>query len=178
MEIRRADGTFGSEKAIYQDVDEYCPDATEPYPGIDEPFVSHDEAAVADWSKCTTECGGQGQPACNRSWSKKNLRRKWHEAGRVKHPRMGFLAGVLKGEIVIWGGECFGPAQIRQWNLDGTLRMTRSLDQPRSCKIQMKPGPGGSVRTINDDYIEAFSFIRMNSAGYLFGERRYVELDG
>ena len=178
LEIRRADGTFGSEKAIYQDVDEYCPDATEPYPGIDEPFVSHDEAAVSDWSKCTTECGGQGQPACNRSWSKRNLRRKWHEAGRVKHPRMGFLAGVLKGEIVIWGGECFGPAQIRQWNLDGTLRMTRSLDQPRSCKIQMKPGPGGSVRTINDDYIEAFSFIRMNSAGYLFGERRYVELDG
>ena len=86
MEIRRADGTFGSEKAIYQDVDEYCSDPTEPYPGIDEPFVSHDEIAVADWYKCTTECGGQGQSACNRSWSKKNLRRKWHEAGRVNVP--------------------------------------------------------------------------------------------
>ena len=86
--------------------------------------------------------------------------------------------GTLKGEIIVWGGECFGPAQIRQWNLDGTLRMSRSLDQPRSCKIQMKRASDGSVKTINDDYIEVFSMIRMNDAGYLFGERRYVELEG
>ena len=78
----------------------------------------------------------------------------------------------------MWGGECFGPAQIRQWNLDGTLRMTRTLDQPRSCKIQMKKAPDGSVQTVNDDYMEVFSFIRMNNAGFLFGERRYVELTG
>ena len=42
----------------------------------------------------------------------------------------------------------------------------------------MKKAPDGSVQTINDDYIEVFSFIRMNSAGFLFGERRYVELEG
>ena len=42
----------------------------------------------------------------------------------------------------------------------------------------MKKAPDGSVQTINDDYIEVFSFIRMNQAGFLFGERRFVELDG
>jgi hypothetical protein len=178
LEIHRADGTYGSDKTKYKDVDEYCPNAVEPYPGIDPAFAEHDEAAVGDYTECTTECGGNGQPKCNRKWSKRNLRRSWHEAGRIKHPRMGFLAGVLRGDIMVWGGECFGPAQIRQWNLDGTLRMTRSLDQPRSCKIQMKPGPGGEVISVNDDYIESFSFIRMNKAGFLFGERRYVELEG
>ena len=78
---------------------------------------------------------------------------------------------------MVWGGECFGPAKIRQWNLDGTMRSMRTLDQPRSCKIQMKK-VGNKINTVNDDYIEVFSFIRMNKAGFLFGERRYVELEG
>ena len=95
LEIRRADGTYGSDKAIYQDQDEFCPDAVEPYPGFDAPYVNHDESATSDYLGCTTECGGNGQPACNRSWKKRNLRRKWHEAGRIKHPRMGFLAGKV-----------------------------------------------------------------------------------
>ena len=42
----------------------------------------------------------------------------------------------------------------------------------------MKKAPDGSVQTVNDDYMEVFSFIRMNNAGFLFGERRYVELTG
>ena len=178
LEVRRADGTWGSDKAIYKhQLDEFCPDATEPYPGIDPPFSTHNEAAVADYTQCTNQCGGANEPACNRSWMKRNLRRSWHEAGRIKHPRMGFLAGTLRGEVIVWGGECFGPAKIRQWNLDGTLRSMRTLDQPRSCKIQMKK-VGDKINTVNDDYIEVFSFIRMNKAGFLFGERRYVELEG
>ena len=184
LEVRRADGTWGSDKEKYATVlDEYCPEATESYPGIDPVHESSPEAAVGDYTECTTECnqtGEDGIPVCNRSWAKRNLRRRWHEAGRIKHPRMGFLAGTLKGEIIVWGGECFGPTQIRQWNLDGTLRMSRMADQPRSCKIMMKSsGPSiNEVDTTNDDYIEVFSFIRMNQAGFLFGERRFVELDG
>ena len=102
LEIRRADGTYGSEKARYADVvEEFCPDAVEPYPGNDPEFVSGDEAATSDYLECTTECGGRNQPACNRRWSKRNLRRQWHEAGRIKHPRMGFLAGTVSFSLLI-----------------------------------------------------------------------------
>ncbi|CBY31517.1 unnamed protein product [Oikopleura dioica] len=174
LEVPRADGTYGSEHESYADeLKEYCPDAEPSYPGIDESINHGDETPVADFTECTPVCDVEGAPACNRVWKKKNLRAAWHEAGRIKHPRMGFLAGQLKGEIVVWGGECYGPANTRQWNLDGTLRATRVDFQPRSCKVDIQAG-----KTINDDYMEVFSFLRMNSAGFIFGERRYVEFDG
>ena len=96
LEIRRADGTYGSDKAIYSaQLNEFCPDAIESYPGFDEAFVNGAESATGDYLGCTSECGGASQPECNRSWQKRNLRREWHEAGRIKHPRMGFLAGTV-----------------------------------------------------------------------------------
>ena len=74
LEVRRADGTFWSDRAFYDDfVEEYCPEATATYPNVDDPIVHDDESAVTDGTKCTSECGGQGQPACNRKWSKKIL---------------------------------------------------------------------------------------------------------
>ena len=98
IEIPRADGKYGSDFATYaNEVEEFCPNAEPSYPGVDPDFVESDEAAVGDYVECTTDCGGKNQPKCNRKWKKINLRRKWHEAGRIKHPRMGFLAGVLKG---------------------------------------------------------------------------------
>ena len=175
LEIPRADGTYGSDNEFYSEfVEEYCPNAKDTFPGVDPPINHGEETAVTDYTECTEDCGGSGQPDCNRKWRKINLKRKWHEAGRIKHPRMGFLAGTLKGEIVIWGGECYGPDKMRQWNLDGTLRATRLQYQPRSCGIQID----ASGKSNNDDYIEVFSMIRMNKAGFLFGERRYVELNG
>ena len=175
IEIPRADGKYGSDHPYYSEyVTEYCPNAEETFPGVDAPIEHGDESAVGDYTECTEDCGAPGQPECNRKWKKVNLRRKWHEAGKIKHPRMGFLAGTLKGEVVIWGGECYGPDKMRHWNLDGTLRATRLQYQPRSCGIEIDGGGNAN----NDDYIEVFSIIRMNKAGYLFGERRYVELDG
>ena len=38
---------------------------------------------------------------------KKCLRSKWQEAGKILYPRMGFVAGSLLGEIIIFGGECW-----------------------------------------------------------------------
>lgn len=59
-------------------------------------YIFSQESAVADGTQCTEECGASFQPRCNRFWQKKNLRRKWHEAGRIRHGRMGSLSGVLK----------------------------------------------------------------------------------
>ena len=175
LEIPRADGKYGSDHPDFaREVAEYCPDAEATFPGIDQPINHDGQSAVSAYTECTEECGGSGQPACNRLWKAKNLRRRWHEAGKIKHPRMGFLAGTLMGEVVVWGGECYGPSSIRQWNLDGSLRSTRVNYQPRACGITID----SNSRANNDDYMEIFSMIRMNSAGYLFGERRYVELEG
>ena len=175
LEIPRADGKYGSDDEFYADfVEEYCPDADDTFPGLDPPIKHHAESAVKDYTDCTEECGGKNQPKCNRKWKKINLRRKWHEAGRIKHARMGFLSGTLKGEMLIWGGECYGPNKMRAFNLDGTLRAARLTEQPRPCGIMINKNGEGT----NDDYMEVFSMIRMNKAGYLFGERRHVELDG
>ena len=61
LEIRRADGTYGSKKPFYQDVAEWCPDAKPTYPGVD-PEIEHNlESAVHNFDLCTSECGGAGQ---------------------------------------------------------------------------------------------------------------------
>ena len=175
VQVRRADGTYGSDREFYQEVvEEYCPEATATYPTVDKPIVHDDESAVSDGTKCTTECGGEDQPACNRKWSKKNLRRRWHEAGRIKNGRMGSLSGVLKGELMLWGGECYGGTTVKNFGPDGNERSVARVDRPRPCRMQMLKN--GSRQS--GDYIEAFSFIRMNKAGYLFGEPRVVDLVG
>ena len=59
LEIRRADGTFGSDLPFYSDIKEWCPDAEPTYPGID-PEIQHNlESAVHDFDLCTSECGGK-----------------------------------------------------------------------------------------------------------------------
>lgn len=119
---------------------------------MDDPIVHGNESPVADYTECTNICDVEGAPDCNRVWKKKNLRRAWHEAGRIKHARMGFLAGQIKGEIVVWGGECYGPTAQRQWNLDGSPRATRVNFQPRACKANIQNG-----KVLNDDYMEVGS---------------------
>jgi hypothetical protein len=108
LEIRRADGTWGSDKPIYEtELNEFCPDAVESYPGFDPVYVNGAESATSDYLGCTSDChlpgqpGQPGQQECNRSWQKRNLRREWHEAGRIKHPRMGFLAGTVSSQLFI-----------------------------------------------------------------------------
>ena len=98
LEVRRADGTFGSDRAFYRDqLAEHCPNAETTYPTVDAPIEHDNESAVSDATQCTDQCGQKSsQPECNRLWAKRNLRRRWHEAGRIKHGRMGSLSGVLK----------------------------------------------------------------------------------
>ena len=71
IEIRRADGTYGSErkrngKRIYQSqVDEFCANAEDPFPNVTPPLpnINHsddDESAVKSPTSCTNKCGGQG----------------------------------------------------------------------------------------------------------------------
>ena len=155
-------------------MEEYCPEATATYPNVDDPIVHDNESAVSDGTKCTSECGGQGQPACNRKWSKKNLRKRWHEAGRIRNGRMGALSGSLKGELLLWGGECYGGTTVRDFGPDGKVRAVQNVNRPRPCRMQMLKD--GTRRS--GDYIEAFSFVRMNKAGFLFGEKRSIDLVG
>ena len=102
IEIPRADGKWGTDHATYAaEVSEFCPDAEPEYPGFD-PEIQHDfESTVGNFDQCTTDCGGEGQPDCNRKWQKKRLRRKWYEAGRIINPRMGHMTSVLKGEVTL-----------------------------------------------------------------------------
>ena len=87
---------------------------------------------------------------------------------------MGSLSGVLRGELLLWGGECYGGRDVRDFNPDGTVRGISTVNRPRPCR--MKILKDGSRQA--GDYIEAFSFVRMNKAGYLFGERRQIDLEG
>ena len=100
IEIPRADGSWGTDHSAYAEkIEEFCPEAEPEYPGFD-PEIKHDlESAVGDFDLCTTECGGKGQPKCNRKWEKRRLRRAWHETGRVINPRMGHMSAVLNGEV-------------------------------------------------------------------------------
>ena len=87
---------------MYQDtVEEYCPDANATYPNVDPAIIHDDESAVADGTQCTSECGEGFEYACNRRWKKKNLRKRWHESGRIRFGRMGSLSGVLKVFLII-----------------------------------------------------------------------------
>ena len=80
---------------------ENCPNAETTYPTVDEPIQHDNESPVSDATQCTAKCGQKAsQPECNRLWQKRNLRRKWHEAGRIRHGRMGSLSGVLKVRIL------------------------------------------------------------------------------
>ena len=67
LEVRRADGTYGSQRGnVYEDeVHEYCPDAQDPFPNVDDilPNINQSndpESAVNDPTQCTSQCGGQG----------------------------------------------------------------------------------------------------------------------
>ena len=92
LEIRRADGTFGSERPFYKEsVTESCPNAKKVH-DEDAEMETGLESPVADFTKCV-ECSGEG---CNRIWKKRNLRKKWHEAGRIKYSRVGFMAASFK----------------------------------------------------------------------------------
>ena len=45
LEVRRADGTFGSDKNFYHDsVTEHCPNAETTYPTVDQP-ISHNNVS-------------------------------------------------------------------------------------------------------------------------------------
>ena len=179
LEVRRADGTYGSDRAFYRDsVKEHCKNAQATYPNVDQPIDHDAESAVQDPTECTSQCGGSGQVECNREWKKINLRRRWHEAGRIEHGRMGSLSGVLKGELLLWGGECYGGTEVKDFWPDGSLRPRGAAgadgQRPRPCR--MKIMKDGTRRA--GDFFEVFSFIRMNRAGYLFGEKRQVDLIG
>ena len=87
---------------------------------------------------------------------------------------MGSLSAVLKGELMLWGGECYGGTVIRDFGPDGKLRSVQNLNKPRPCRMSMLKN--GQRRS--GDYIEAFSFVRMNKAGFLFGEKRSIDLIG
>ena len=175
IEIRRADGTYGSERSKYAaEIKEFCPDAETTFPTVDEPITIDDESPVKDPTQCTKQCGGAGEPACNRVWKKTNLRRRWHEAGRIKNGRMGSLSGVLKGELLLWGGECYGDSTVRDFGPDGFVRAVSNVMKPRPCRMTIDK----SGKRRSGDYIEAFSFVRMNKAGFIFGERRQIDLVG
>ena len=104
LEIRRADGTFGTDKEFYtSEVRETCPNAQKVY-NEDPNIIYHNESAVKDFTQCQP-CVGD---SCNRVWKKKNLRGKWHEAGRIRYPRLGAISATLKGEAILFGGECGG----------------------------------------------------------------------
>lgn len=87
---------------------------------------------------------------------------------------MGSLSAVLKGELMLWGGECYGGTTIRDFGPDGKVRAVQNLNKPRPCRMSMLQN--GQRRS--GDYIEAFSFVRMNKAGFLFGEKRSIDLIG
>lgn len=105
------------------------------------------------------------------------MRRKWHEAGRIRNPRMGFLSGILQGEIVIFGGECYGQEVKRSFNPDGSLRATKVKAEPGPCGIKINKN-GMGIFNGQNDYLEAFSILRMNKAGYIFGDSRKANLVG
>ena len=98
LEVRRADGRYGSDLDFYVDsLAEHCPNAETTFPTVDESIQHDNESPVSDATQCTEQCGQKAfQPDCNRLWQKRNLRRKWHEAGRIRYGRMGSLSGVLK----------------------------------------------------------------------------------
>lgn len=173
LEVRRADGTFGSDRPFYSEVtDEWCSNANKVYE-TDPDIVVTDESTVDNFSECR-KCNGS---ECNRHWKKRNLRRKWHEAGRIRYPRVGFMAATLKGEALLWGGECGGIEEgVKPTNLqfDGGCR---SCFATHNCRMQIYNTPTGPVSK-NGDYMEKFVIFRMNRSGYLFGARRHVELDG
>jgi len=169
LEIRRADGTFGSDRAKYRDVQENCPNGIKPFPTDPDYNEKTLFTPVGDFTQCTEECAGA---ACNRKWKTKDLRRRWHEMGRVINARMGFLAAHLQGEIMIFGGECMSnpnrqdlPKSTRKW--DGVEEFSGP------CNVVIENGVHST-----ETYIEAFSVLRMNKAGYLFGESRKTHITG
>ena len=112
-----------------------------------------------------------------RTWKKTNLRRRWHEAGRMKNGRFAALSAIVKGELILWGGECYGDDIIHDFGPDGEIRQVRSASNvmtTRGCKMIIEKN--GQRKT--GDYIEAFSFVRMNKAGFIFGERRQIDVVG
>jgi len=174
LEIRRADGTFGSDRPMYSDVtDEKCPNAQKTFDS-DPEIIHNGESAVSDFTECKS-CTG---PNCNRHWKKRNLRKKWHEAGKIRFPRHGFLAATLRGEALLWGGECGGAETLdgKSSNIefDGNCR---SCFKTHGCRMFTRSTPDGPVSE-NIDYMEKFVIFRMNKSGYLFGARRHVEVDG
>merc|ERR1712025_564394 len=71
---------------------------------------------------------------------------------------MGFVAGTLKGDIIVFGGEC----------------MNKNDSKTHKCRVVIKED-GSSY---SEDYIEAFSILRMNKAGFIFGESKTAQIDG
>ena len=170
LEIRRADGTFGSDRPMYSDVThEKCPDAQKTYE-IDPDIVHNGESAVSDFTECTS-CTG---PDCNRHWKKRNLRKKSHEAGKIRYARHGFLS-TLRGEAIIFGGECgLHPSESAD---GGAHCFNGQCYATHGCRMENLKTPNGLVTT-NIDYMEKFVVFRMNKSGYLFGARRHVKVDG
>ena len=86
LEIRRADGTYGSDRSFYKNsISENCPSSSKVYSQDADLLESDKEGPVSDFNQCKP-CESA---LCNRVWEKKNLRNRWHEAGRIRYPRMG-----------------------------------------------------------------------------------------
>ena len=69
-----------------------------------------------------------------------------------------YLRKTIKGELLLWGGECYGDSTVRDFGPDGLLRAAANVKKPRPCRMITEKS--GKLKM--GDYIEAFSFVRMN----------------
>ena len=65
---------------------------------------------------------------------------------------------LTKGELLLWGGECYGDSTVCDFGPDGFLRAAANVKKPRPCRMITEK----SGKRKMGDYIEAFSFVRMN----------------
>ena len=71
---------------------------------------------------------------------------------------------LTKGELLLWGGECYGDSTVRDFGPDGLLRAAANVKKPRPCRMITEK----SGKRKMGDYIEAFSFVRMNRGKLIY----------
>lgn len=98
---------------------------------------------------------------------------------------MGFVVGTLKGDIIVFGGECMGSQTNKQTARQDydTHACTVTIDKDGNSETEQYIEGKFATKTyflsnFLSNEILAFSILRMNRAGFIFGRSLAGQVDG